>query len=318
MLYEHVFEPRPPYSFTPHLENFSLPGKPLPWLYDRGSASCRRILVSGRGWAAVEALFRGEPWRPRIIVRVYSARGLGGEEATELVLRAVRAGYDYNVFLSLLEPWPLLHRLASRYAGLRPGRSTSIYEALVDSIVKQRIALRPALALYSRLVENYGMRVEVEGVGPFYSHPLPERLVEAGPERLRGHGLTRAKAEALVGAAEAEIEGRLPSTREAVEDPETVARELRRLYGVGEWTAQLVVAMVHPMFPLGPLSDLAVQRGLERIMGRPPGPEEIRALRRRLGNHFGLLLYLAALRYEEDKRTGKRKIARQERQGTGE
>ncbi len=102
--------------------------------------------------------------------------------------------------------------------------------------------------------------------------------------------------------AGAEVEGRLPGPREVEEDPWGVARELTRLRGVGPWTAELAVAMVHPLFPVGPRNDLAVRRGLALVLGAGPSSPEVRRALEELGPHTGLAMYLAALEYEESRR----------------
>ena len=47
------------------------------------------------------------------------------------------------------------------------------------------------------------------------------------------------------------------------------------------------VAMVHPLFPLGPSSDLAVRRGLSTIMGRELGSSEVAEVLSELGDCAG-------------------------------
>ena len=205
--------------------------------------------------------------------------------------------FDYNRFLDAVKRFTVFHELARSYPGLRPGRSMSLYEALIDTVIKQRIALRLALRLYSGIVLRYGERMTLEGEF-FYSSPLPERLATASVEELREAGLSRLKARALREIALAEIEGRLPSVEEAVDDPGSTVDELTGLYGVGRWTAELAIAMVHPLFPLGPAGDLAVKRGLSRLTGHKVSEEEVRALTGELGSYAGLIMYLAALLYE--------------------
>ena len=295
-----TYRPVPPYVFTRHLERFTVPGEPSPGLFSGGAY---RVLlrVPGVGYVAAEAVFRGEPWSPRVEAALWAPGGGAVEAAAEALMQHLRVYVDYNEFLRRLEPWPRLRRLAERYAGLRPGRCLGVYEALVDAVVKQRVALRSALRVQARLVERYGLCLE-RGGRLFCSYPVPERLASASIEELRSLGLTRLKAEALRGIAAAELEGRLPSPGEVARDPWGVAEELTRLRGVGRWTAELAAAMVHPFFPLGPFSDLAVRRGLAAVLGSEPGPGEVRRLVSDLGDYAGLLLYLAAYDYEESKR----------------
>lgn len=295
-------EPRAPFQFTPHLERFSLPGKHLPHLYVPEERAFEAAVRAGNSLAGVRAVIVGEPWRPRIRVSVYAPSRAAAGEAFETVMNMVRAGFDYNKFLEeTARIDKRLYRLASKYPGLRPGRCTSLYAALIDSVVKQRITLRAALRTYSRLVEALGCRLQA-GPRTFYWHPCPHTLAQQTAESLRRLGLTRMKAQALIEIARAEEEGRLPRPEEAARDPWTAAQELTKLYGVGPWTAQLAIAMISPVFPLGPLSDLAVTRGLRIVAGCTDCQALARKITREAPVYAGLILYLAAYEYEEHKR----------------
>jgi len=307
--YKLAIRPVAPFAFSAHLDNFTLPGRPSPAVWLRDEKLLRMAVPTSRGLAGVEAAFRGEPWEPVVEVTVYAGGRDVAAEASRIIGSIVRSDLDYGDFMARVSRVDRrLHMLALKHAGLRPGRCTSLYAALTDSIVKQRLALRAALRIYSRLVEDCGSRLRLAG-RTFYWHPDPGRLVGLGVEGLRRYGLTRAKARALVEVASAELEGRLPGVDEAVRDPERVVGELEKLYGVGPWTARLAVVMVHPLFPLGPYSDLAVRRGLHRILGIPLSEAETVA-RRIVGEipeYGGLILYLVAYEYELSKHGGGRR-----------
>ncbi len=300
-LVKEVFTPKPPFNLSNHLEVFSLPGLPAPHTFNPAMRSYRRLLV--QGWEEpevmlVKAMFRGEPWSPRIDVQIALTKGWVGDPA-ETAGRLFRIDFDYNEFLRALEDYgdKRLLRLAQRHPGLRPTRQLSVYEALVDAIVKQRVALRAALKIQSRLVRRYGYRVE-SGGEEYFSAPSPVALAGEDVDRLRAVGVTRVKARALVEVARAELEGRLPELREVEADPWGAARELTRIYGVGVWTAELVAAMVHPRFPIGPTTDLAVRRGLKMLLGVEVLDE---GCVEGLGDYLGLVMYLASLEYEMGK-----------------
>jgi len=298
----HEITPRPPFNISLHLDRFTLPGRPTPWLYDPDSRTLRALAPLSE-WTPILARITGEPWEPRVLV---SAPGPREGEAVEWAARLVRAELDWARFLALAKRVPWLSGLARKYLGVRPGRCSSLYAALVDAIPKQRVPLRVGLAVLARLVEALGVRARYGG-RTHYWYPTPEALVEAGVEGLRSLRLPHLKARALLEVAQAEQEGRLPSAREAERDPEGVAGELTRLHGVGPWTANLAVAMVHPLFPLGPHTDLAVKRGLEALLGRKLTPGEARKVAGILGDYAGLAMYLAALEYE-DRRALHRRI----------
>jgi len=252
-----------------------------------------RCLMHVNGeWCPITASFTGEPWEPRIDAVACCARA---EEAHEAILEAVRAGFRWGDFLSAVEPYPPLKNLALKYPGVRPGRFLSLYEALVDTIIEQRIALRLALRIKAGIIEALGPTKEVGGL-TYYGFPPPDAVIRAGVEALRGLSLTRVKARAVYEVALAEVEGRLPTLREVEDDPWGAAESLTELYGVGPWTAELAVAKAHPLFPVGPHHDLAVQRGLERVLGIPAG--EALKIVDSVRDYAGLIMYLAALDYE--------------------
>ncbi len=300
----YSYRPKPPYMFSAHLERFTLPSAPTPWLYDRRRRTATRLLVVEGSMVGVAVSFQGEPWEPLVTVRAVAEEESVARIAFHRVLDIIRADYDYNEFVEKAKPYPQLLRLAEEYPGLRPGRCVSLYNALVDAIVKQRVSLRQALQAMSRLVAMYSPSLEYRGL-VFYDYPLPQRLAEAGIDEIRGQGLTRVKARALQEVAMAEMEGRLPRVEEAEKDPASVVEELKRLYGVGPWTAELAVAMVLKKFPLGPYTDLAVTKGLQRLLG--VGMEEARKMLRELGDVAGLAMYLAAYSYEEYKRVRRKR-----------
>lgn len=249
-----------------------------------------RVLAYLKGrYYPLSAEISGEPWE--VEIRICGSGELAG--------KMLRIDFDYRRFLESLSGYPELRELAERYMGLRPTRSLSLYSALLESIIKQRISLRAALTIQSRLVLSLGRREPWRGE-IYYGHPPPESLLDPG--RLRRFGLTEVKAIAVSEVARAELEGRLPSLEEVERSPETVIEELQGIKGVGPWTAELSVAMVSEGFKVGPASDLAVRRGLSRVLGVRSDGEEVRKALKDLEEYAGLIMYLASLDYEVGRR----------------
>ena len=289
---ERVIRPSAPYSITPHLSLFTLEGKPVPAIYERGRLKV--LAYHGGRYTPLSVSIVGEPWEPEI-------RFHGPED---LIRRMLRTDFDFEKFLEDLRGYPALRELAERHVGLRPTRSLSLYSALLESVVKQRISLKAALRIQSRIVSALGKVAHVEGEA-YYGHPPPESLLD--PERLRGFGLTKMKAVAISEVARAELEGRLPSLREVEESPSSVIEELQEIGGIGPWTAELAVAMVSSGFEVGPASDLAVRRGLSRVLGVEPEGRKVERVLRDLKEYAGLVMYLASLDYEVSRGAGPKK-----------
>ncbi len=284
--------PKPPYLISHHLRVFSLPGKPVPHIFE-GSTLTRLLCL--RKCFPIRVEFKGEPWDPVLSVEVYGSGSVGG--VLDVVRKMLRVDFNYSEFLDAVREYPEIRSLALRYAGLRPGRCVSLYYALIDSIVKQAVSLKQALNTMAKIIVKYGRGKRV-GEAVFYEYPSPARLLKADVGKLRSLGLSRTKAKAIVEVARAENEGRLPSEKEAEKDPDGVIKELTKIYGVGVWTAQLSIAMVSKEFTLGPANDLSVRRGLERLFRGEVPYGRIVEIIRNLRNYMGLIMYLASYEYE--------------------
>ncbi len=52
-----------------------------------------------------------------------------------------RCYFNYNDFLERASVYPWLSEIARRYPGIRPGRCLSLYNALIDTVVRQRLPI---------------------------------------------------------------------------------------------------------------------------------------------------------------------------------
>ncbi len=293
-MYKRI-EPKPPYRITPHLKIFSLEGTPTPGLYDDGKkVYWEAVNLGGSRIVAFKVVFSGEPLNPAIDVRLYGLGGGVGEEDFRLISSMFRVDFDYDKFLAIVKEDKLFSDMVSRNLGLRPTRCISIYRALVKNVIQQNITLKLALKITGRIVEKYGERYVIDGE-KYYAFPSELKLHNAELEELKQMGLSRMKAKAIKTIAEAAVEKRLPSLEEAIKNPQDTIQELKRLYGVGKWTAELTVSMVHPLFPTGPSSDLSVVRGFSRILGKRVSPELIEKLLKRYKDYLGLIMYYVSL-----------------------
>ena len=80
---------------------------------------------------------------------------------------------------------------------------------------------------------------------------------------LAGYGLTRAKATAIINAARAEHEGTFNFSVLANLDDDRAAAELKKLRGVGQWTADIYLVTCLGRRDAWPAGDLAVRAGVQ-------------------------------------------------------
>ncbi len=155
---------------------------------------------------------------------------------------------------------PFLRPLLKRWHGLRVPGTWDFFELGVRAILGQQVSIKSATTMAGRLNRAFGTTLNGTGHrGLTHLFPRPEILREADLSKI---GLTPARGQAINALAAAACDGRLDSN--ASKNPEEIAKRLRALPGIGEWTAQYVAmrALGEPdAFPAG---DLGLRKALAR------------------------------------------------------
>lgn len=124
-----------------------------------------------------------------------------------------------------------LHR---RHPGLRIGRSRAVVEAIVPTILEQKVTGTAARRSFRAIVRAYGE--PAPGPTRLWLQPQPKVLASLGYHELHPLGVERKRAATLKLACS--YAKRLEETVEM--EPAAAKRRLLALPGVGEWTAALV------------------------------------------------------------------------------
>jgi DNA-3-methyladenine glycosylase II len=161
---------------------------------------------------------------------------------------------------------PVIARIADAYPGMRPHASGSLFAGLVDSIVGQSITVLAAAVVSARLASYFHPGIELAG-RVFWPTPQPHDLANADVSRLRRTGLTWKRAEALVAAGQAAVEGRL--TEPSGEPIDTLRAMLRRLPLVGPWTAESSLLWGIGEGDAFPTGDVALLRAARNAYSEP-------------------------------------------------
>jgi DNA-3-methyladenine glycosylase II len=152
----------------------------------------------------------------------------------------------------------------------------------VTAITAQQINLPFAFTIRSRFIAAYGRTLQYEGE-PYYAFPEPATVAGASPGDLRAMQFSMRKGEYIIGLARAIVEGTLSvSELRELPDEEAIAR-LRRLTGIGRWTAEwaLIRALGRP--DVFPADDVGIHHAIAQFYasGTRPSPAEARALAER-------------------------------------
>jgi 3-methyladenine DNA glycosylase/8-oxoguanine DNA glycosylase len=152
--------------------------------------------------------------------------------------------------------------------GLRPYSNGSVFEGLITSIVGQSISVAGAAVTERKLNSLFHSGIEVGG-RRYWPLPFASQLADASPELIRQSGVTWRRAEAIVAAARAELNGELPSFAEATADPDAARLKLRSLPLVGPWTAESTLLWGIGQADAHPTGDVALLRAVRTVFDQP-------------------------------------------------
>jgi len=221
-----------------------------PDTYERVLRLDRRSLTLGCRFG------RGPKGARQLSVR--SNRPLPPPRLRSLAVRLFDLETDLRPFRQLARRDPVLRRMVPARRGLRVVQFLDPFEALIRAILGQQVSVAGARTLAGRLVR-------LVDAGTHF--PTPAELLGLGTRRLRGIGLTRARARCLFEVARAVDEGQVSWEALRAQPTEEAERVLRALPGVGPWTASYVLMRGLGHRDAFPAADLGVRKALEAACG---------------------------------------------------
>jgi len=150
---------------------------------------------------------------------------------------------------------PVVARLLQAAPGLRPPLFYSPYEAALWAVISMRRPRATADRWRTRLSRAAGARFDVAGT-EMWAVPTPQRIVEMGAEGVvAATGIDGARAERVVGVAEAAQAGILDAVTLASLGEDAARAELRSIPGIGPFYADLVVIRATGVTDVLPLNE---------------------------------------------------------------
>jgi AraC family transcriptional regulator, regulatory protein of adaptative response / DNA-3-methyladenine glycosylase II len=187
------------------------------------------------------------------------------------IRRTFDLGADPGAISAALSRDPRLAPLVAARPGLRVPGAWDGLEIAIRAVLGQQITVRAATMLAGKLVLNLGRDVadQIRISGLTHAFPVPSRIT---CDAVATVGLPRARAIAISGIAAAASAD--PSLFEERRDLEDAILRLRKLPGIGEWTAQYIAMRVLRESDAFLAADVALQRILA-IDGRRPTAGEL-------------------------------------------
>ena len=168
----------------------------------------------------------------------------------------------------LAEKDEVVATLLERYGPPRLGRRTAAgrrFAVLATAICYQQLAGRAAAVIHGRFVEAVGGEV------------TPEAVLAVSEERLRGAGLSLAKARSIRDLAAKVADGTVSLARIGRLGDEEVVAHLVQVRGIGRWTAEMFLLGTLGRLDVWPVGDYGVRVGFAKAWGLPevPAPDAL-------------------------------------------
>ena len=179
---------------------------------------------------------------------------------------------DLRLFYRMTAQDPVLNKVAKEMYGLRILTISDLFEALCWAIIGQQVNLTFAYTLKKRLVHSFGERFCFDKKR-YYLFPTPQVISQQTVTGLKRLQFTGKKSEYLIELAKKMVAGDLSKKWLLNTDGfEAARKELMKLYGVGQWTADYV-SLRCLMDPAAlPVADVGLQNAVKKQLGLSDKP----------------------------------------------
>jgi DNA-3-methyladenine glycosylase II len=135
------------------------------------------------------------------------------------------------------------------------------YVTMLRTIVGQQVSVAAASSIWNKLEAALGTDLPAE------------RILSADYDELRACGLSRQKQGYVRSLCELVQSGALDLDSLSKDDEEAIA-DLTRIKGIGRWSAEIYLLFAEGRPDIWPAGDLAVQVGLQKLLGLGERPAE--------------------------------------------
>ncbi|MEY4152963.1 MAG: hypothetical protein RL470_1022 [Actinomycetota bacterium] len=128
------------------------------------------------------------------------------------------------------------------------------FEALVESVISQQLAVKAADTIYARVKALARGRM------------VPGRIAQISEADMRAAGVSGAKFKTIQGLADAALSKRININKlHEIDDDQLIFDQLTSLWGIGPWTVDMFMMHQLGRLDIWPTGDLGVRRGWEKI-----------------------------------------------------
>ena len=267
------FEMRPAPPFRLDLTAWVLRRRPENLLDRWDGQTYRRALPLENAIVELAIQQTGSPSRPRLAVSA-TAKEIPANSETVLrckIERLLGTQVNLRAFYSLAATQKHLQPLIAEFAGFKPPRYPTIFEALLNAISCQQVSLHVGIMLLNRLVQTFG-KTPLPTPDALHACPSPEDLAGVSPGTLRGMGYSQQKERAILDLSSFIAAGELNLESLNDLDDDSALEHLTAIRGVGRWSAEYALLRGMGRLNIFPGDDVGGWNKLQkhlRLLKRP-------------------------------------------------
>ena len=229
------------------------------------------------------------------ILKITALKNVNANEKNEIIDKLTWffcLDRDLSKAYVLMDKDPVLSWIKKRLYGCKPWTVLTPFEGIVDSIIFQQISIWAAFAMMQELVKKLGEKVVVNGE-IFYEFPSIETLANTNIKSLKNCKLSRNKAAYIKNVANKIIDGELDIEKLQNSSTEEALEILKKLKGIGTWTAELILAAGLKRWGIIPADDLGIRRALSKFYfkGKVVTGQDAREFSKQWGDYKWLIIY---------------------------
>jgi len=214
-----------------------------------GSSYTRTLRVeSGWGWFAVSRL--------EMVLSASLSRNATQPSVIAKIRRLLGVDTDVSRINKAFSADPLLGPLVYQRPGLRVAGAIDRFELALRAVLGQQVSVAAASTFSGRLAAMLGEPVADAPAGLTRLSVTAHQIAVSRPSKIARIGLTRARAETVVALAKTVMGGLLHDDA----DPEAQIAELKKIKGIGDWTASYIAMRALGWPDAFPHGDLGLRK----------------------------------------------------------
>mgnify|MGYP002633763832 FL=1 len=160
----------------------------------------------------------------------------------------------YEDALVVLSKDKKLKKIISNVGECRIRTISNPFEALVEAIITQQISDSAGKVISFKFKNLFGKK-----------YPTPNDIVKLSVNEIKSVGLSRMKAEYILGISHMVIEKKLDFKIFKKMSNDEIISELTKIRGIGRWTAEMYLIFALGRKDVFPLGDLGLINGIKKL-----------------------------------------------------